>query len=34
LPQSYIFEDGVWKIVPQLIELPRNLTFLFLTPRR
>ncbi len=30
-PQSYVFEDGSWRIVPQLLQLPRDGTFLFLT---
>ncbi|MEO7329837.1 MAG: hypothetical protein ABI193_14765, partial [Minicystis sp.] len=29
-PSSYVFEGGMWAIVPQLIELPRGGTFLFL----
>ncbi len=31
LPSSYIFEDGVWTIVPQMVKLPRVPTFAFLT---
>jgi serine/threonine-protein kinase len=31
LPSSYVFEGGVWQIVPQMIELPQNGSFAFMT---
>jgi hypothetical protein len=31
LPPSYVFDGGVWQIVPQMIELPRIGTFAFMT---
>jgi eukaryotic-like serine/threonine-protein kinase len=31
LPRSYIFENGTWTIVPQLVDLPELGTYVFLT---
>jgi eukaryotic-like serine/threonine-protein kinase len=31
LPASYVFEAGTWRVVPQLVELPRLGTYAFLT---
>jgi hypothetical protein len=31
LPSSYVFEGGVWTIVPQMVELPRVGSFVFMT---
>jgi eukaryotic-like serine/threonine-protein kinase len=31
LPSSYVFEGGIWQVVPQLVELPRIGTFVFMT---
>jgi serine/threonine-protein kinase len=31
LPASYVFEGGLWTIVPQMVELPHNGSFAFMT---
>jgi eukaryotic-like serine/threonine-protein kinase len=31
LPSSYVFEGGVWTIVPQMVQLPHHGSFLFMT---